>query len=307
MSIGSRIAALAAEIRRFELDRIVWQIGFLIVMPLLMAVAGAFTPDIYHYHKPVAFILWGLIGAAFIAFAIRANPSVKSLLAVLQENEQLTEENTRFSQTIFNLTQAIELSARQSTVIFATRKMVVEYVRQGIPDRTRLREALSELLSPLYLEGESFFGIGGSERWNFAVYMWSANQNSLVPVWREKARNHPSAGDGRVWPRGEGHIGRAFIDKQPIITRDTQNPDAQIFTGVSEPLRRDYDSQVYRSFASVPIMSPAGDAQEPLGILAATSDRVGRFDRENTVILAHMADVMGAMFVLGQIRVDDLQ
>ena len=65
-------------------------------------------------------------------------------------------------------------------------------------------------------------------------------------------------------------------------------------------LIREYDRQVYRSFASIPIVLE-NEPEEPLGVLVATSNQVNRFNKFNCLILKHLADTLAGVIVLGDI------
>jgi hypothetical protein len=136
--------------------------------------------------------------------------------------------------------------------------------------------------------GEQIFGFGPSEKWNFVVYLYSTSADILMPVWREKAQSHPSDGLGRIWRRGQGHVGFSFANSKAIITEDARSRDVRNLVSAAEGHARDYDESTYISFTSIPI-GPVGKQEEPFGVLVATSDRVGRFTSENSRILAHAA------------------
>ena len=60
---------------------------------------------------------------------------------------------------------------------------------------------------------------------------------------------------------------------------------------------RDYDSATYRSFATVPLT--IGDHK--LGVVAITSDRVGRFGPSNVTIVEELGDVLAQALWLNAI------
>lgn len=277
-----------------------------LVLTAAMAALGAFTSDIWKAHGHLATVIWLFVTALYLAFWWRANPSNSSFLTLALQNE---EHEKKIGNSLIDreqLEQAISLLIYQSTFSLATRGMIIEYMRRGITTLDELKEAISELASPIYLEGEEIFGFGGSERWNFAVYLHSRSRDRLLPVWRSTAPNHPSQGPGRVWGRGQGHVGKAFVDGQPIITPDALHPDVERLSAAPKGMETPIDREVYRSFAALPIGPTAEQEAEPYGVLVGTSNRVGRFDKENTAMLVHLADVLASLMVVANVEIDEL-
>jgi nitrate reductase NapE component len=279
-----------------------------VLFPIVMGWLGAFTSDIYRVHPWLAVALWVLTFISFGLFWWRAYPSTPALLKLVDQNETLGDQIDELEITISDLGQSLNLLAAQATFSISSRVMLVHYLKRGISTVAEVRECFSEILAPAYLDGEFLFGFGGSERWNFAVYLYSSEQDLLVPVWREKAQNHPSAGMGRSWGRGQGHVGKAFVDLQTIITGDSQLEEVAQLSAAPTRLQRGYDGSTYRSFAAIPI-GPMLPDKEPLpyGVLVATSDRVGRFDRENTAVLSQAAGIIGSLIALGSLEIDRLR
>jgi hypothetical protein len=79
---------------------------------------------------------------------------------------------------------------------------------------------VAKFIFPVVQNRAEYFGCGGSELWNFAIYLWKDGQKCLVPIWRMKHPKHPSTGFGRKWLDGEGHVGHAYHGRIPIITPD---------------------------------------------------------------------------------------
>ena len=119
----------------------------------------------------------------------------------------------------------------------------------------------------VHLEGEFIFGLGPSEEWSFAVYLYSQDKDLLVPVWRRKSKTtNRRAVILAESGRGEkGTSEKAFVDKRSIITGNAQHPDAALFRCTLEKTR-DYDKGSYRSFASVPIGPLLAEDSRPYGV-----------------------------------------
>ncbi len=82
----------------------------------------------------------------------------------------------------------------------------------------------------------------------------------------------------RIWPEGVGVAGVAYSHQHELLVDDLA---ADAIRSIFQPpgLRRPYDDERYRSMIAVPI-STAG-AQEPWGVVTATSDRVGHFNHNS--------------------------
>jgi hypothetical protein len=305
--MSERRAVLRNEAAKETSQGIVSQATYYAFLPVVDALAGVFTPSLFDKMGwlPIT-IMWLVLVIFHVVFWWRTKPAPHSLLKLIVESEDRESEIYQLKQTIHGLGQAIELSSALATLNYTTRRMVVKYVQNGISTKDHLYESLSEIMAPLHLEGEHFFGIQGSERWNFAVYLFSAKEDQLVPIWREKARNHPSEGAGRSWGRGEGHVGKAWVNGKAIITGDASHPEVAPLSAAPHEKERDYDVGLYRSYASIPIGPLLEDEGFPYGVLVATSDRIGRFDKENTAILVHIADSIASLLSLSGANLDTL-
>ena len=273
-----------------------------IAFPIATGILGAFTPALFGYSGFLTALAWSFVALMYGIAYFRTFPNSKSFVALSVENEKLERDLESAQSDVASLQQSIELLSTLNSINYASRRMAATFITKPPTGLDELSEMCSELLAPIYLEGETLFGLQGSERWNFAVYLHRADTDELRPVWREKSLNHPSEGLGRVWTRGRGHVGKAFVDGQPIITGDATHPDVAQFCSVNGASLRDYDDEVYRSFASFPI-GPVTNGNEPLGVLVATSDRVGRFNKENTAVLLHLADTLAAILQLADVNV----
>ena len=163
---------------------------------------------------------------------------------------------------------------------------------EAAPDNDTL---LNIVLEPISHHCGKLFGCEADEWWNFAVYVMDERDGVLKPIWRRKHLAHPSQqGLGRGWPSGVGHVGRAFADNEDKITSDASPPAVQEQVRPPVALRRDYDERAYVSFAALPVRrSVHHDA--PCGVLVGTSNKSGRFDRENCEILRQAAIVVGCV------------
>lgn len=185
---------------------------------------------------------------------------------------------------------------------FAYRAMSVGYVKEirtnGV-DNQYLDEILGEILAPFYLQGDAVFGFQISEQWSIGVYLYDEDHQILRSVWRTKSNSHPSLGRGRDWRPGEGHVGKAFLDRRPILTGNANDEAVAQLCRARTSKMADYDQSTYISFASVPIGAPQDDDDTPYGVLVVTSDREGRFVEEATTeLLMHAAQTIAVIFEL---------
>jgi hypothetical protein len=302
----TRSAVLKRESEKTQVELVVANVVAFVVFPAIIGILGAFSSDIHKAHSWLAFLLWAIVLMFFGLFWWRAYPSPQSLLKLIRENERNEEMLADLIGDIDGLEQSINLLAFQSAFSLSTRGMIATYVTEGVNTLRDLEIALSEICSPLCTEGELLFGFGGSEKWNFACYMYSESKDLLVPVWRDRSRTHPSSGMGRNWGRGQGHVGKTFVDAQTIITGDALHPDVAQLCSAPKELEASYDSTIYRSFASVPIGPLLAAENRPYGVLVGTSDRESRFDKENAAMLEQTAGVIGSLIILAKANFDRL-
>ena len=301
--------ALRSLSRRRNIERGLSSIAVLVLIPGVCAVLGAFTPDIHkEYGSNLVAVIWLAVLAFLAVFAIRLNPTGESLLGLAVENEDQQETIAAMTDREAQLRELVDRLAFETNYSASVRSAILSLARQKIATIDGLEKALHDLASPLDLEGEFIFDLAPSEAWSFAVYLYSKDRDLLVPAWRRKAKGHKSArgGIGREWARGEGHVGKAFVDQRMIITGDAQHPDAEPFSAVPLVKERPYDRATYRSFASVPIGPLLTGDGRPYGVLVATSDRVGRFSRENAGILIQIAGAIASFLITGGLDIDEL-
>lgn len=299
--------SLRKESRRKDWQQRLSNIVVLVVLPIGSALSGLFTPDLYAAHGPYSVIfLWLAIIVLYVVFWLQANPAAESLWRLISENRSYEEENNWLKSENERLSYWIEYLGTTTSISYSGMAMVQKYASAGVKTTEDLSESISELLSPIYLKCESLFGVGGSENWNFAVYLYSRDRDELIPVWREKALNHPSGSTTRTWGRGQGHVGKAFVDRRNIITPDAAHPEVWELSAAPPGQGRDYDQDAYKSFASIPIGPFGGDEEMAYGVLVGTSDRVDRFDKSNTIILVQMAQLIALLVIFAKIDVDGI-
>lgn len=148
------------------------------------------------------------------------------------------------------------------------------------------------------------------ERWTFGIYVWNAETQKLEMLACRRWSKIEEDRDHRTWARSEGHVGLAFNQKREQVCGDTRDPSVNGLITARGEKWREYDDELYVSFASVPIQ--LGADAEPLGVIVATSNKLGRFlpeaqarqeGRRDTVeALRTMADILATLLVLQQLK-----
>jgi hypothetical protein len=266
-----------------------------IFLPFILATAGLLSgaiPDWKPYIVPVQ------ISAVIAAFAIGAGLFVfdQSPVHIFQS---LTHSLARSAELERRLTESqaeiVQLSAHVNIASVASR--AVEAVLLSDGDREGLEAVVVSVLEQCVDNRSRLFHITDDESWNFAVYI--ENGNGVLECLHCR-RNFGQPGDvHRAWPIGFGHVGLAFQQRGELCTEDVAGQ--QVFHGKGENARG-YDAERYRGVVSIPIPH-IRDEQQPVGVLVATSSRVGRYTVSNVQPLRDMAQSFGA--ILSHRRIED--
>jgi hypothetical protein len=267
---------------------------------------GAFTSDIHKNYGSVIYWLWLIVAILFIISALRLHLSSRSSIALVVDNEGLSDQVRELQIDSEQLTRAIDLLALQVNYGASARATILSHARRGIRTIEQLKEALADMAAPLYSQGEFIFDFRLSEKWSFTVFLFSEKQRLLLPVWRERAKDFPSFGETRAWGPGEGHVGKAFVDQKSIITGDVRSPEAAEFSSIPPHRRKDYDDDLYVSFASIPIGPILEEDRRPYGVIVGTSNQPGRFDREKAGILFQVAGAIASLLITSESDIDNL-
>jgi hypothetical protein len=183
-------------------------------------------------------------------------------------------------------------------LVYVWRSMTDEYVEHPIDNTEDCRNAVRVLMESMVNLSANIFEFAPQELWNFAIYIYDAAQDELVPIWRDKHRSHPSgAGMGRSWKPGVGHIGLAFSQGEARITPNARLPGVVDLLRLPQGQARPYDESVYVSLMSEPIRGPEGGT--PWGVVVATSNVPGRFNELRGLALRHVAAEIGRLLGLG--------
>ncbi len=273
-----------------------------VIMPLAIALLGVSTTFFWEIKPIIPIILWLFVIVTYALCWWKAHPFYSDIHRLLlhKQNDDLKikaleDETAEFQEIAQDLYY-------KNIAAFAYRAMSVQYIN-GIKnnglDKDYFTELLDELLSPFYLRGDSIFGFSMSEKWSIGVYIFDDKSNTLKSVWREKSKSHPSQGRGRSWKPGEGHVGKAFLDRRPILTGNANDEAVSQLCRSRESKQVLYDDTTYVSFASVPISVSENDDEDPFGVLVVTSNCEDRLSEESiTELLMHAAETIAVILEL---------
>lgn len=289
-------------------DVVQWGVwGAVAAGPIVFSGVGAVSSVVWAEHGWWwTAALWGMPSLAYIALLSRATPRSQSILRMIVESSEQRKRVDSLEASVANFGRSIVARETGSAHLAGTRAMIAEAIRAGVKSRAELAEVLSELLLPIIVDGELFFGFRFAERWSLSVYLFSADRNELVDIWRDKARTHPGGILGRSLRPGDGHVGQAFLNQRSIITVDATADDVRSLVATPPERHRSWDEDVYRSFASFPIGPALTTTDRAYGVLVATSDEAGRFFSGNAWILEEMAGAIALVLLAANVDFDRL-
>ena len=228
-----------------------------------------------------------------VAFAV----ALAWVTVAVDTSPQLYSELQEEQKTRAILTQdAVYFSLLQEELI-AWNAVIRGYAKNKIKDKDKLKEAIKTCCTMIVENRRGYFNFDHREKWNFAVYLWDEQKELLIPFWRDHSCTYPSKDIGREWENGQGHVGHVFRNKEHIITSDASDPSISALMSANHKAK-DYDNETYRSYVPWPILHIEKD-QQPFGVAVATSDKVGRFDRANAVVIHHLAVTLATLMETG--------
>jgi hypothetical protein len=281
--------ASLAQLRRYVLF-----IATVIVPAVLgiLTAVSAWKPDWRPYIVPVqiAILIFGFaLGVGLFWFEEHA-------ALVFQKFAHETQRSTDFQTEIERQgVEIIQLSAHISCLGVAARG-VESALLAAAPTRTGLEEIAKQLLETLTDQRAQLFGIRDDEQWNFAIYLRDGAQLTCL----SHRRNFGQSTDvARAWPIGSGHVGLAYQREGELLNDDVASEE--VFQGRGD-LYREYDRARYRGTASICIPD-VNDGRPAVGVLVATSSKVGRYTQANVQPLRDLAQSIGAIL---SPRIDDI-
>ncbi len=272
------------------------------VLPIALTIMGASSHYLWELNSLITVVIWFFIIVIYGLFYWKINPTYDDVHHLLLQKNRDDEQIHRLEKEVTSLEEILKELYFKNMAAFSYRVMSLEYIKNaptnGI-DRNFFSEILNEILSPFYLQGDIIFGFNISECWSIGVYIHDGKNNVLKSVWREKSISHPSQGLGRDWIPGEGHVGKAFIDRRPISTGNANDEAVAQLCKARGSKQESYDDSAYISFASVPIVVSEDDDDLPHGVLVVTSNFENRFSEESTTeLLMHAAQTIALILDL---------
>lgn len=176
-------------------------------------------------------------------------------------------------------TEAVNTRIAFAAALYAIARTGMEFVERYLATEPHDRKPFDDVafqLSDLVVDQKYDLLRIGDEEWSLTIFLHDPSTNQLVP--RVPRRRTPRAEQAphRRWPADVGHGGRAFSTKTVLVCPDAQDPgEAQYFQAPAH-LQKPGDNDIFRSFASVPILLGSGKA---VGVVTATSNVPGRFVR----------------------------
>ncbi len=215
-------------------------------------------------------IVLTVVGSLILVFADSSAPDILSENLTLSRKAELDKQNFDF------MDKFIDHQLTRVSLNSYLRELIETAVTDGCKTMQQLTKYSDSILGLLVARKASLFDID-DEEWNFAVYRFDHDKKRLVCLACRRATEVKPDHVHREWDVGEGHVGLAFSRSNELIFSDATREELRPVIGAKGENEREYDEIRYKSLASMPIST---DGEHPLGILIATSDRIGRFKNE---------------------------
>jgi plasmid maintenance system killer protein len=253
------------------------------ILGILAAVSGL-IPDLRIYIVPaqITVLVFGFVlGFGLFYFEEHVALAFQKFAHETQRTADLQTEIDR------QRVEVIQLSAHINCLSVAARA-VESALLVAAPVRAGLEEIAKQLLETLADQRAQLFGIREEEQWNFAIYLRDGGQLTCLSHRRNFGQPSDAA---RSWPVGSGHVGLAYQREGELLNDDVAAEE--VFQGKGD-LYREYDRARYRGTASICIPD-VNDDRPAIGVLVATSSKVGRYSQANVQPLRDLAQSIGAI------------
>ena len=283
-----------------------------LILPLFAAAIGILVVQdgsVFAWSWKAVQITCLVIAAAGGVALLVVEDKVGDLLVEVSDLEgKIKGQDAQLEDKVAELS-AVEEEFGYATELYETSRALSEIVDPVFDEKLEMvadRDArLKRLLNILVERKQRLFGMG-EERWNFSIYVWDNAKQQLVcracRRWSQDSENQPH----REWGTGDGHVGLAFKNSTEVICRDSSDASVAGLIKARGNDVRDYDAELYRSLASIPILS--GGQSQPLGVVVATSDVAGRFvpkedaERDSVEALRALASVLATLLRLTHLK-----
>lgn len=280
-----------------------WHLGFKVGLILIggtLASGAQFMPDPSSGEIPWKLVLglggslMALAGGIMVAFVERDAP--KALELARSANDQAQVFLVQQERILQEVSQLRRQSARDRYLFGAARAMR-EAIEQSLSQCMSLPDTVRLLLNLPYRSLTAAMGFEAGERWTLSVFEKQEGAPTLVRIAGVRAERTEEGRVGREWGVTEGYVGAAFTRSSDVILDNAQEPGVLAMIHIPQEKYQASDTVRYRSVAAIPVRVD-GDSS-PWGVVVATSDIVGRFER--TPGTAGSAHAEGARLVAGMV------
>lgn len=259
--------------------------------PWLVAVgvAGAFVAALSRVFEGTPGIVLAITGAVVAALGGGLVAAIDyrklELGANLTEAEAIAEEAITRGQALEQERDRARIDAdaldRKRLALIDANRTMREALEQVllVPEAT-LDQAASAMLQAALRFLVASVGFEADEEWAISVFQVQGERDGAVlrRIAAVRADRLTERLDARSWGRNEGVVGAAWVGERDVIIENGDDPRVQEDYPVPADRRRDYDDRRYRSMAAVPVRLGPGPAI--WGVVAASTDRAGRFRRD---------------------------
>ncbi len=256
-----------------------------LVVPTIIAIVCGFQKEIVNF-SPSAFYIPIILCALFSLVYCWISFGIKTSAEVLVELDENTE-------IIKKLERAVDIFSTIDALCTAWRGLVDESVRNLALNESNITDIISVMFSLIIDNKDDLYQFKRGELWNFAVYKFDNNRNSLMCIWRDKSPDHPGDQVGRFWRPGQGHVGITFSNRSGKRTLDARMPEVAALLRAPRESARGYDNETYVALQTEPVLLNETDV--PWGVIVATSNVPQRFDEINGIALNHLAGEIGSL------------
>ncbi|WP_423605694.1 hypothetical protein [Sphingomonas sp. MS122] len=193
------------------------------------------------------------------------------------------------------LDSAAALDRKRLALIDANRTM-----REALEQALLVPEATPGVASHLMLQTALRFitasiGFDADEEWAISVFQVQGEGDEAVlnRIAAARADRLSEQNNPRSWKRNEAFVGAAWHSARDLIIEDSSDPQVTQDYPVPRDKQRDYDTGRYRSMAAIPVR--LGAEPRIWGVVAASSNHVGRFRRDPNNRQVQTVDTVRAM------------
>lgn len=219
-------------------------------------------------------LIVALAGTVIVCTDKSATSVVHDAQKALDGREEAERALSESNLVIEELEGALARAVRIEDIVDAMRAVVDVAICQDNITEEKMKEWVTDLLDFMVTDKLTLFGIA-DEQWNFSVYTFDPETSELICIVTRRPTTKEEDAPHRSWRAGEGHVGKAFQARKPLVCADSTDANVRGFFDAPTEKLKEYDPDRYRSLAALPIQSDGGI---PLGVLVATSEIVGRFD-----------------------------